>query len=125
MNISIIVSSYVVVVRSPSGEFADPDRRSVSPQGVMPAAVEMDCLIALGPGSSSSASTSTSTSDADGHDGSCQLVITNLDPSWPGATIVARRGGDAGRWEVSGGTGKRGDWVAYLSSALDVGDDDS
>jgi hypothetical protein len=86
----------------------------------MPAAVEMDCLIALGPGSSSSASTSTSTFEADTKDESCRLVITNLDPSWPGATITARRDEDAGKWQVSGGTGKRGDWVAYLSSALDV-----
>lgn len=80
----------------------------------MPAAVEMDCLIAL-------STTNTSSNLDDG----CSVVITNLDPSWPGTTLYARRsesgsGSGSVSWEVEGGSGKRGDWVAYLGSALDV-----
>jgi hypothetical protein len=82
----------------------------------MPAAVEMDCLIAL--------STTTTTTSSNLDDG-CSVVITNLDPSWPGTTLYARRsesgsGSGLASWEVEGGSGKRGDWVAYLGSALDV-----
>lgn len=73
----------------------------------MPAAVEMDCLIAFAP------STCSSTADT------CQLNIANLDASWPGAEIKASRRQDKS-WDVKGGSGKRGDWVAYLSSSLDV-----
>jgi hypothetical protein len=79
----------------------------------MPAAVEMDCLIAL----------STNTTTSSNLDDGCSVVITNLDPSWPGTTLYARRsesGSESVSWEVEGGSGKRGDWVAYLGSALDV-----
>ena len=79
----------------------------------MPAAVEMDCLIAL---SRTPTSTLTPASEEEG----CTVVITNLDPSWPGTTLKARRVSSEGKWQVQGGTGKRGDWVAYLGSALDV-----
>lgn len=86
----------------------------------MPAAVEMDCLIALSPVLSSKPSTPPA-SPGEGQR-ECTMTITNLDPSWPGATLKAypRDGEEAGRWEVQGGTGRRGDWVAYLGSAWDV-----
>lgn len=87
----------------------------------MPAAVEMDCLIALSPVPSSEPLTPP-VSPGEGQR-ECSMTITNLDPSWPGATLKAYPR-DGGRWEVQGGTGKRGDWVAYLGSAWDVSHDD-
>lgn len=73
--------------------------------GVMPAAVEMDCLIAMGP-------VETTTT------GGCSIHITNLDPSWPGTTIKATKTSGSA-WKVEQAGGKRGDWVAYLGSALE------